>query len=92
VPPYHVTETPAVLEKYKQASSQLLLALGAMVYPALREDAPNETGQYPVEYDVGGWYTFRIETRSGGLHYLLYQVIEELGRVLAFDLVTVREP
>src|SRR4051794_12529042 len=34
---------------------------------------------YPVEYDVGGWYIFRIETRSGGLHYLLYQVIEELG-------------
>jgi hypothetical protein len=56
VHPYHGTETPAVLEKYKQASSQLLLALGAVVYPALREDAPNETGQYPIEYDVG-WYT-----------------------------------
>jgi hypothetical protein len=50
---YHVTETPGVLEKYKQASSQLLVALGAMVYPALREDAPNTAGQYPVEYDVG---------------------------------------
>jgi hypothetical protein len=63
-----------------------------VVYPALREDAANETGRYPVEYDVGCWYTFRIETRSGGLHYLLYQVIEELGRVLVFDLVTVGDP
>jgi hypothetical protein len=38
-----------------------------------------------------GGFTFEIET-PGGLHYLVYQVIEELGRVLVLDLVTFREP
>jgi hypothetical protein len=33
-----------------------------------------------------------LETPGGGLHYLVYQVIEELGRVLVLDLVTFREP
>jgi hypothetical protein len=92
VGPYHITEAPAVREKYKQASSELLEMLGQTVYPALQEDAANETSRYPIDYDIGGWYTFRIETPGGGLHFLLYQAIEELRRVLIFDLVTVREP
>jgi hypothetical protein len=66
--------------------------LGTSVYPALRVDAAGETGRYPITYDVGGWYTYRIETPGGGLHFLLYQALEDERRVLIFDLVTVRRP
>jgi hypothetical protein len=38
---YHVIETPAVREKYQQASAELLTMLGYVVYPALREDPTN---------------------------------------------------
>jgi hypothetical protein len=46
---------------------------------------------YPIRFRPGG-LTFEIETPGGGLHYLLYQVIEELGRALVLNLVTFREP
>jgi hypothetical protein len=62
-----------------------------VVYPALREDPANESGKYPIRFRPGG-FTFEIETPGGGLHYLVYQAIEELGRVLVLDLVTFREP
>jgi hypothetical protein len=65
--------------------------LDRVVYPALREDPANESGKYPIRFRPGG-FTFEIETPGGGLHYLVYQVIEELGRVLVLDLVTFREP
>lgn|GEM_PF-2900956 len=90
--PYHITETSAVLAQYTAASAELLAELGRTVYPALAEDAVNDTGRYPILYDRGGWYTFRIETPGGGLHFLLYQAIEEERRVLVFSVVTVREP
>jgi len=92
VRPYHVTETSAVLAQYAAASGELLAELGRTVYPALAEDAVNDTGRYPILYDRGGWYTFRIETPGGGLHFLLYQAIEEERRVLVFSLITLREP
>lgn len=89
---YHVIETPTALDQYKQASAELLALLGRVVYPALRDDPTNESGHYPIRYRAGGWYTFEVETSGGGLHYLLYQAIEEIRRVLVFDLVTIREP
>lgn len=89
---YHVIETPAVREKYQQASAELLTMLGYVVYPALREDPTNETGRYPIQYRHDGWYTFEIETPGAGLHYLTYQAIEDMFRVMVFDLVTFREP
>jgi hypothetical protein len=52
---------------------------------------PIESGKYPIRFRPGG-FTFEIETPGGGLHYLVYQVIKELGRVLVLDLVTFREP
>lgn len=69
---YHVIETPTALDQYKQASAELLASLGQVAYPALRDDPTNVTGRYPIRYRVGGWYTFEVETASGGLHYLLY--------------------
>ena len=89
---YHVIETPQALDQYKQASPELLTVLSRVVYPALRVDPTNESGQHPILYQHGGWYTFEIETPGGGLHYLLYQAIEELGRVLVFALVRFQEP
>jgi hypothetical protein len=88
---FHVLETPLALDRYKQASTELLTMLDQVVYPALREDPANESGKYPIRFRPGG-FTFEIETPGGGLHYLVYQVIEELGRVLVLDLVTFREP
>jgi len=88
---FHVLETPLALVRYKQASTELLTMLDQVVYPALREDPANESGTYPIRFRPGG-LTFEIETPGGGLHYLVYQVIEELGRVLVLDLVTFREP
>jgi len=88
---FHVFETPLVVDRYKQASAELLVMLDRVVYPALREDPANEFGRHPVRFRPGG-FTFEIETPGGGLHYLVYQVIEELGRVLVLDLVTFREP
>jgi hypothetical protein len=88
---FHVLETPLALDRYKQASPELLTMLDQVVYPALREDPANESGKYPIRFRPGG-FTFEIETPGGGLHYLVYQVIEELGRVLVLDLVTFREP
>jgi hypothetical protein len=87
---FHVLETPLALDRYKQASTELLTMLDQVVYPALREDPANESGKHPIRFRPGG-FTFEIET-PGGLHYLVYQVIEELGRVLVLDLVTSREP
>jgi hypothetical protein len=55
--------------------------LDQVVYPALRKDPANESGTYPIRFRPGG-FSFEIETPGGGLHYLVYQVIEELGRVL----------
>jgi hypothetical protein len=55
-----------------------------LVYPALREDPANESGRHPIRFRPGG-FTFEIETPGGGLYYLLYQAIEELGRVLVLD-------
>lgn len=89
---YHVLEVPEVLDTYRQASPELLVRLGGTVYPALRVDPTNDTGRYPIHYRQGGWYTFEVETTGGGLHYLVYQVIEEVRRVLVFDLVTFRGP
>jgi hypothetical protein len=91
VGPYHVIETLEALDRYRQASAELLAMLHRVVYPALREDPTNESGRYPIRYRPGG-FTFEIETPGGGLHYLLYQAIEEIGRVLVLDLVTFREP
>ena len=88
---FHVLETPLALDRYKQASTELLTMLDQVVYPALREDPANESGKYPIRFRPGG-FTFEIETSGGGLHYLVYQVIEELGRVLVLDLVTFRGP
>jgi hypothetical protein len=88
---FHVLETPLALDRYKQASTELLTMLDQVVYPALREDPANESGKYPIRFRPGG-FTSEIETPGGGLHYLVYQVIEELGRVLVLDLVTFREP
>jgi multimeric flavodoxin WrbA len=88
---YHVIETLDVRDKYNQASAELLAMLDRVVYPALREDPTNVSGRYPVRYRPGG-FTFEVETPGGGLHYLVYQVIEELARVLVLDLVTFREP
>jgi hypothetical protein len=88
---FRVFETPRALDRYKRASTDLLAMLDRVVYPALRQDPANESGQYPVRFRPGG-FTFEIETPGGGLHYLVYQVIEELGRVLVLDLVTFREP
>jgi multimeric flavodoxin WrbA len=88
---YRVVETPEALDRYRQASAELLAVLDRVVYPALREDPANESGRYPIRYRPGG-FTFEIETPGGGLHYLLYQAIEEIGRVLVLDLVTFREP
>jgi len=73
---FRVLETPEVLDQY----------------PALREDPTNETGRHPIRYQRGGWYTFEIETSGRGLHFLLYQAIEELGLVLVFALVRFHEP
>ncbi|HYY88846.1 MAG TPA: hypothetical protein VFA49_08620 [Chloroflexota bacterium] len=89
---YHVIETPTALDQYKQASAELLAVLGRVVYPALWEDPTNERGRHPIRYRAGGFYSFEVETPEGGLHYLLYQAIEEIGRVLVFRLVTLREP
>ena len=75
---FHVLETPLALDRYKQASTELLTMLDQVVYPALREDPANESGKYPIRFRPGG-FTFEIETPGGGLHYLVYQVIEELG-------------
>jgi hypothetical protein len=83
---------PEALDVYRQASAELLITLGAAVYPVLRDDLTNETRRYPIRYRRGGWSTFEIETPSGGLHYLVYQAIEEIRRVLVFDLVTFRGP
>jgi len=88
---FQVFETPLALAQYKQASTDLLAMLDRVVYPALREDPANESGKYPIRFRPGG-FTFEIETPGGGLHYLVYQAIEELGRVLVLDLVTFREP
>lgn len=88
---FQVIETPLAVDRYKQASTELLAMLDRIVYPALREDPANESGRYPIRFRAGG-FTFEVETPGGGLHYLVYQVIEELGRVLVFDLVTFREP
>jgi hypothetical protein len=91
---FQVFETPLALARYKQASTDLLAMLDRLdrvVYPALREDPANESGKYPIRFRPGG-FTFEIETPGGGLHYLVYQAIEELGRVLVLDLVTFREP
>jgi hypothetical protein len=68
-----------------------LAALDRVVYPALREDPTNESGQYPIRYRPGG-FTFEIETPGRGLHYLLYQAIEEIARVLVLDMITFRKP
>jgi hypothetical protein len=89
---YHVIETVQALDQYKQASPELLIVLSRVVYPALRADPTNETGLHPIRYQRGGWYTFEIETPGGGLHYLMYQAIEELNRVLVFALVTFHKP
>jgi hypothetical protein len=88
---FRVFETPLTLDRYKQASTELLVMLNRVVYPALREDPTNESGRHPIRYRPGG-FTFEIETPAGGLHFLVYQVIEELGYVLVLDLVTFREP
>lgn len=88
---FQVFETPLALARYKQASTDLLTMLDRVVYPALREDPANESGKYPIRFRPGG-FTFEIETPGGGLHYLVYQAIEELDRVLVLDLVTFREP
>jgi hypothetical protein len=89
---YHILETPEALDQYKQAPPELLIVLSRVVYPVLRADPTNETGLHPIRYQRGGWYTFEIETPGGGLHYLLYQAIEELGRVMVFALVSFHEP
>jgi hypothetical protein len=89
---YHVIETPTALDQYKQASAEMLALLGRVVYPALRDDPTNERDHYPIRYRAGAWYTFEVETPEGGLYYLLYQAVEEIRRVLVFDLVTIREP
>ena len=88
---FHVFETPHALDRYKLASTELLVMLDRVVYPVLREDPANASGRYPIRFRPGG-FTFEIETPGGGLHYLVYQAIEELGRVLVLDLVTFREP
>jgi hypothetical protein len=88
---FQVLETPLALDRYKQAATDLLAMLDRIVYPTLRADPANESGQHPIRFRPGG-FTFEIETPGGGLHYLVYQVIEELGRVLVLDLVTFREP
>jgi len=88
---FQVFETPLALDRYKQASTHLLAMLDRVIYPALREDPANESGKYPIRFRPGG-FTFEIETPGGGLHDLVYQAIEELGRVLVLDLVTFREP
>jgi hypothetical protein len=74
---FQVFETPLALARYKQASTDLLAMLDRVVYPALREDPANESGKYPIRFRPGG-FTFEIETPGGGLHYLVYQAIEEL--------------
>jgi hypothetical protein len=38
---FHVLETPLALDRYKQASTELLTMLDQVVYPALREDPAN---------------------------------------------------
>ncbi|HYN17587.1 MAG TPA: hypothetical protein VEY96_05840 [Actinomycetes bacterium] len=88
---YHVIETLEALDAYRQASAELLVMLGSTVYPALRDDPTNKTGRYPIRYRRGGWYTFEVETPGGALHYLVYQTVEEIHRVLVFDLVTFRD-
>ena len=44
---FRVFETPLALDRYKQASTDLLAMLDRVVYPALREDPANESGKYP---------------------------------------------
>jgi hypothetical protein len=45
---FRVFETPLALDRYKQASTDLLSMLDQVVYPALREDPANESGNYPI--------------------------------------------
>ncbi len=58
---FHALETPLALDRYKQASPELLTMLDQVVYPALREDPANESGEYPIRFRPGG-FTFEIET------------------------------
>jgi hypothetical protein len=50
--------------------------LERVVYLALREDPANASGRYSIRFRPGG-FTFEIETSGGGLHYLVYQAIED---------------
>ena len=47
---FHVLGTPLALDRYKQASTELLTMLDQVVYPALREDPANESGKYPIRF------------------------------------------
>jgi hypothetical protein len=51
---FKVLETPLALDRYKQASTELLNMLDKVVYPALREDPVNETGKYPIRFRLAG--------------------------------------
>jgi hypothetical protein len=59
---FQVFETPLALDRYKQASTDLLAMLDRVAYPALREDPANESGKYPIRFRPGG-FTFEIEAR-----------------------------
>jgi len=48
-------ETPLALDRYKRASTELPAMLGRVVYPALREDPANESGQHPIRFRPGGF-------------------------------------
>ena len=48
---FQVFETPLALDRYKQASTDLLAMLDRVVYPALREDPANCS---PLRAEAGG--------------------------------------
>lgn len=89
-PEYRVFEHPDVTADLQAAPSEVLRALGRLVYPVLRSDPTNVSGAHPIRWEPS-WFIYRLDLAIGQL-LVAYQALEEERAVLVIRIALIPSP
>lgn len=85
---YRVEEHPRFLSALQGAPDELLILLVDVVYPLLATDPTGERGgPFRISYDqAAGFFILTLRGDRGGSGFVRYQVLEDEGLVMLFDM------